>query len=114
MEEGETDIDAAMREAEEECGKVAGKRFADLNEKDGMHVWTTFFFRVDKPFKCKLSDEHSDWKWVKLESLKDYDLHPKLKENLERHLKAVRRSADKGVIKFGEWLKFKSDNCWSE
>jgi 8-oxo-dGTP diphosphatase len=110
VEEGETDIDAAIREAEEECGRVAGQRFDDLREKDGMHEWTTFFFRVDKPFRCKLSDEHSDWKWVKFGSLKNYDLHPKLKENLDRHLKAVRKSSGKGVIKFREWLDFRCDS----
>jgi len=110
VEEGETDIDAAIREAKEECGRVAGQRFDDLQEKDGMHEWTTFFFRVEKPFRCRLSDEHSDWKWVKFKSLNDYELHPKLKENLDRHMKAVRKSAGKGVIKFREWLEFRCDN----
>lgn len=107
VEEGETDIDAAIREAKEECGKVRGQRFADLTEKDGMHEWKTFFFRVDKPFKCKLSDEHKDYKWVGIRNIKKYELHPKLKENLDRHIKVLKRSSGKGVLKFSEWIEFR-------
>lgn len=107
VEEGETDIDAAMREAREECGEVAGQRFGDLSEKDGIHEWTTFFFRVQKPFDCRLSDEHTDWKWIKFGSLDGYKLHPKLKENIDRHLRVVRKSQDKGLLKFSEWVEFR-------
>jgi 8-oxo-dGTP diphosphatase len=113
VEEGETDIDAAMREAKEECGRVAGQRFGDLSEKDGMHEWTTFFFRVDEPFKCKLSDEHTDFKWVRLGNLGRYKLHPKLQDNLDRHVKVVKRSFRNGLLRFGEWIEFRRGSPWN-
>lgn len=107
IEEGESAIDAARREAKEECGKVKGQRFDDLVEKDGLHKWTTFFFRIEKPFKCKLSDEHTEYKWFKIGELKDQKLHPKMKENLDRHIGAVRRSFGKGLLKFAEWVSYR-------
>jgi 8-oxo-dGTP pyrophosphatase MutT (NUDIX family) len=103
VEEGETLIDAARREAKEECGHVEGSRFDDLNEKDGMHNWTTFFFKIKKPFECKLSDEHTDYKWVDINAMSDYNLHPKLKNNLDRHLNVLSRKN----LKFKEWLNYK-------
>jgi len=107
VEEGESAIDAAMREAREECGKVRGQRFNHIHEKDGMHEWTTFFFRVEKSFKCRLSDEHSDYKWVDLGKVSKMNLHPKFKENLDRHMKVVDGSKKKGVLKFKEWVEIR-------
>jgi 8-oxo-dGTP pyrophosphatase MutT (NUDIX family) len=109
LEEGESSIDGAIREAKEECGRIKGQRFDDLKETDGLHDWTTFFFKVEKPFKCKLSDEHTDYKWVELENIKKYNLHPKLRENLDRHLTVVKKSFKKGIIKlkFKEWIDLK-------
>jgi 8-oxo-dGTP pyrophosphatase MutT (NUDIX family) len=101
VENKETLIDAALREAKEECGLVRGQRFADLNEKDGMHDWTTFFFKIEKPFKCKLSDEHTDYKWIELNKINEYKLHPKLKENLDRHLNIVNKKQN---LNFKEWI----------
>jgi 8-oxo-dGTP diphosphatase len=103
VEEGETNIDAAVRESIEECGSSKGRRFDDLLEKDGQHEWTTFFFQIDKPFDCKLSNEHSDWKWFDLNKLNKINLHPKLKENLDRHLKVVNKKFKK--LNFKEWLQ---------
>lgn len=103
VEEDETLIDAARREAKEECGHVEGSRFADLQEKDGLHDWTTFFFKIKKPFDCVLSDEHTDYKWVDLDSISNYELHPKLKENLDRHLNVLSRN-----MGFKEWLNYTS------
>ena len=103
VEEGETLIDAARRESKEECGRVEGNRFEDLREIDGNHVWTSFFFKVKKPFKCKLSDEHSDWKWFDLDKLDKVNLHPKLKDNLDRHLKIVNKKFN--IINFKEWIQ---------
>lgn len=105
IEEGESPIDAARREAKEECGKVKGSRFEDSKERDGQHVWSTFFFRVNKPFKCKLSKEHSDWKWFKINDLEKINLHPKLKENLDRYIKIVKNHFSN--MNFKEWLNYK-------
>lgn len=104
VEEGESLIDAAIREAKEECGRISGQRFEDLQEKDGLHDWTTFFFKVDKPFECELSDEHTDYDWVDLDGLSGYKLHPKFKENMDRHLRVVKNSSKKGNFK--EWIIF--------
>lgn len=102
IEEGESSIDAAKRESIEECGKLRGNRFHDIEQIDGQHVWTTFFFKVDKLFKCKLSDEHSDWNWFNISELKDLNLHPKFKENLDRHINVVNKYFKKSNFK--EWL----------
>lgn len=107
VEEKETLIDAASREAKEECGHVEGSRFEDLKEEDGMHVWTTFFFKIKKPFDCKLSDEHTEYKWINLDELKNYKLHPALEKNLDRHLHVIKNSKRKGVFGFKEWILFK-------
>lgn len=102
VEQGESLIDAARRESKEECGKIKGQRFDDLNEKDGLHNWTTFFFKIDKPFKCKLSDEHTEYKWVRFKNISKYKLHPKLKENLDRHLNVIKNKLKN--LNFKEWM----------
>jgi 8-oxo-dGTP pyrophosphatase MutT (NUDIX family) len=102
VEDGESEIDAAVRECKEECGKVKGSRFESLKEIDNKHYWTTFFFKVDKPFSCKLSDEHTDWDWFNFDDLNNLKLHPKLKENLDRHIKIAKNKN----YSFKEWLKF--------
>jgi mutator protein MutT len=102
VEEGETFIDAAKREAQEECGHVEGSRFEDLRETDSQHTWTTFFFRIKSPFDCKLSDEHSDYDWFNVDDLDNINLHPKLKESLDRYKKIVDKHFNK--IKFKEWF----------
>lgn len=105
VEEGESFIDAARRESLEECGKMKGTRFEDSKEKDGQHVWTTFFFRINKPFKCKLSKEHSDWNWFDIDELSDINLHPKLSNNIDRYKKIVNNHFKK--MSFKEWLNYK-------
>lgn len=100
---GESAIANAIREAEEECGTVKGKRFDSLESQDGHHHWTTFFFKVDKPFECKISDEHKDWKWVRFDELDKYDLHPKLEDQIGRYLRLLSR---KSGLTFSEWIKY--------
>ena len=102
-EAGETAIGTAMRESKEECGVVKGKRFDNLDSLDGHYQWTTFFFKINKPFKCKLSDEHTDWKWVSIESMGEMNLHPKLRKNLSRYKKAVKKNFTKSLF-FKEWI----------
>lgn len=105
VEDGETFIDAARREAKEECGQLKGIRFEDSKEKDGQHIWNTFFFRINKPFKCKLSKEHSDWKWFDINNIGDVNLHPKLKENIHRYNNITKKYFEK--MNFKEWLNYK-------
>ena len=107
-EEGENTINTALRETKEECGveEVPGTRFASFDSKDGQHRFTTFLYKVDRPFACKLSKEHSSWRWVSFDDLKDNDLllHPRFKEALPNLLQLVRK---KGVVKFQEWSLLK-------
>jgi 8-oxo-dGTP pyrophosphatase MutT (NUDIX family) len=101
LEDGETNIDGALREVREECGgSFAGKRFDSLLDQDGRFTWTTFFYKVDKKFDCKLSDEHTDWAWIPFNELESYELHPKFKANLDRHLRVMERRPDT----FKEWF----------
>lgn len=100
VEKGESALDAAKRESREETGKFEGKNFGKVRELertlDGRrseisHNWTTFFYKVKKTFKCKLSKEHSDWRWFDLNGIKKVKLHPKLKKYLNKHIKVVEK-----------------------
>ena len=101
-EDGETAIGTARRESKEECGHNDGHRFNKSEESDRGHKWTTFFYKVAEPFECKLSDEHTDWKWIPLDEVESYNLHPKFKENYDRYLRIVEKGL--GSISFKEWL----------
>ena len=85
--EGESPIQTAIRESKEECGKVKGTRFGSIKTGD----WTSFFYKVNKPFKCKLSKEHTDWAWTPFEKMKDMKLHRRLKKSLSRHIRYATR-----------------------
>lgn len=81
----ETPLENAKREAMEEIGCVEGENIGSI-ERDGW--WTTFFFKTDK-FDCKLNDEHTDWKWVEFEDLKNYKLLPDLKRDLPDYFNMI-------------------------
>jgi 8-oxo-dGTP pyrophosphatase MutT (NUDIX family) len=100
--EGETILGTAMRESKEECGNVEGNRFDSLETVDGCHHWTTFFYQVNGPFDCKLSDEHTKWEWVSLDDLDAYDLHPKLSKEIGRYMKVIGRRFQ--GLSFRDWL----------
>lgn len=80
--EGESAHETAKRECMEECGKIKGQNIGSI--KNGN--WTAFFYKIDKPFDCKLSDEHIDWKWFSLDKIKDAELTKKFRLNLDKHL----------------------------
>ena len=76
MEEGETEIDTALREVEEEIGlKIKGLEGTVHTRriKDGVD-FTTYVHEVDEEFKPKLSDEHTDYIWMHPHDI----LHPEL------------------------------------
>lgn len=102
-EDGESAIDTARRESKEECGHSEGQRFDKSEESDNQFRWTTFFYQVRKPFDCKLSDEHTDWKWIPFENLGEYELHPKFAENIDRYIDIVDRKLG---TSFSEWLNY--------
>jgi len=101
--EGETDIGAAIREAKEETGlkSIPGYRFDSLSSPNGKKKFVTFLYRVGNQFDVNLSEEHSDWEWISLNSLDSKDLHPKFEENLPRYLRSIRRK----VRNFTEWAE---------
>lgn len=102
-EEGETAIDNARRETREETGvPVHGQRFGQFEQRDGLHKWTTFLYSVE-PFKCKLSDEHTDYKWYSIDSLDGVNLHPKVKKHLPTYIRRIRQRLGRRDHGFKEW-----------
>jgi len=98
--ENETAITNAIRETKEETGlkRIPGKRVDTL--VDMSDQFTTFFYKVEEQFEeISLSKEHSDWKWAEIDKMKSMELHPKLRENLPRYLKIIKRK----VRNFKEW-----------
>ena len=83
----ETPLATGRRESKEEIGKVQGKRFGVLGENNKFPV---YFFSVKMPFECKLSEEHSEWEWVRFEDLNKYNLHPILKRSIGKFVQYVR------------------------
>lgn len=120
IESGETPLAGAKRESKEEIGKYRGKIFGKIKEIERSyfkgkteisHDWTTFFSKIKKPFKCKLSEEHTDWKWVDLNKLKKIKLHPKFKKYLKRHINLVEKEFNINIkenfkLKFREWINY--------
>lgn len=101
--EGESEIMNATREAREETGldQIPGSRVDSVVNTNGHQKFTAFIYRVSKPFEVSLSDEHSAYEWVSFKKLDKTDLHPKLKENINRYVTAVERRYGR----FSEWMK---------
>jgi 8-oxo-dGTP pyrophosphatase MutT (NUDIX family) len=69
-EPGEAAIETARREAQEECGNSKGQRISVIETRN----WSTFIFKVAKQFDCKISKEHTDWKWIEFNDISSGDL----------------------------------------
>lgn len=68
--EEETPLQTAMRESKEEIGSVQGQNKKEIQIKIKGNVYYTYIFKVKEAFKnIKLSDEHVDFSWVKIENL---------------------------------------------
>lgn len=89
---GEKASEAAVREAREECGKIEGKLFYEIVLENKHVQWSVLFYKVPTTFACRLSDEHDDYKWVKFDDIKDYKLHHKLREYINKYQKAIREN----------------------
>jgi len=85
VEEGESHFAGAQREAREECGFFRGQKFDALTTKDTGHHWVVYFYKVKQPFQCRLSDEHSAYKWVDIDKIADERLHPKFREHWHKY-----------------------------
>ena len=64
-----------------------------------------FIYKVDKPFNAKLNDEHTDSKWVGLDEVEGYDLHPNFKKEWPKYLQAIK----KNNYSFKEWISLAHD-----
>ncbi len=103
---GEDEFATAKRETEEEIGRMPTqyRRIGRYEEKDGLHLWTTFIMRVPSPFgNIKLSREHTEWKWIPINTIQGYKLHNNLKDDIKRYIKAISLQIPKS---FKEWLSF--------
>jgi len=100
-EKGESMIACAIRETEEETGipNIPGNRIDAVESQDGTHRWTTYLYRIKEPFDVSLSEEHSEYKWVDLDKIKDLNLHPKFEAQLDRYFHVMRNRA----LTFREW-----------
>jgi 8-oxo-dGTP pyrophosphatase MutT (NUDIX family) len=78
----EPTLNAAIRETVEEVGHFSGKKVGGLSHKHKDLTWTTFFYTIKKPFTPKLSDEHSDYKWIDLKNLDKQNLLPAFKKHI--------------------------------
>lgn len=101
---GENSKQNAQRESREECGKVTGEEIDKFVFKD----FTIFVYKVNKPFTCRLSKEHKDWKWVKISNIKQY----KLREELNRQLPGILKTMHE--LNFKEWLEIQNEIFESE
>jgi 8-oxo-dGTP pyrophosphatase MutT (NUDIX family) len=96
IEEGESLNQTAERESREEIGTVKGKKIAEFTNNQ----FAMFIYKVDKPFEVKLNQEHTESKWVDLDSVEDYKLHPDFKEGWPDYLKAIKKNKNS----FSEWI----------
>ena len=101
--EGETPIQNASREVQEEIGiqKIPGVNLEKIQSEDKNFTYTTFLFKVNKKFKVTLNKEHSDYMWAKISDLNEINLHPSLKKNLKNILKKIKSKSKK----FLEWIE---------
>jgi 8-oxo-dGTP pyrophosphatase MutT (NUDIX family) len=68
--EEETPLETAIRETREEIGTIHGEKKKELKIKIRGSNYYTYIYKVKKPFyDIKLSDEHIDYSWIKLENL---------------------------------------------
>lgn len=90
VEEGETFLGGAQRETREETGTMPTcTRVASFDNQDGRFIFKSFLFKIDKPYVVKISDEHTDAKWVPLNEINNLKLHPKLREIMPSILRTI-------------------------
>ncbi|HUI01832.1 MAG TPA: NUDIX hydrolase [Nitrososphaerales archaeon] len=85
FEEGESAEQCMLREAREEAGQamkiVKGGPLIEYLDAYGRAVAVPFILRPD-PRRKVVPTEHSEFRWVALKSLKDYEIVPDLAEAL--------------------------------
>lgn len=66
--------------------KICIGKFPDLN--DGKN-YTTFICLINDLFDCKLSNEHTRYKWISFDESENYNLHHRLKNKLPFYRKFI-------------------------
>jgi 8-oxo-dGTP pyrophosphatase MutT (NUDIX family) len=89
--ETETPLETAKRETLEEIGVMHGKNEKELKLRIRGGNYYTYIFKVNEIFDdIKLSEEHIDFSWVKLENLEKIKLSKIFKYCLPEILKALK------------------------
>jgi len=96
IEAQEKALAAAKRESEEEVGSVKGKKVYEFKNP------SVYIFKVKSQFKASLSKEHSAYRWVSINDVDKYNLHPKFKNNWQEYCKKVRELTVPSS--FREWI----------
>ena len=96
VDDGETDLEAMIRELQEETGYAADPseltllgedEFLAHDDDDMPFIFTTFILKLARPIEIKLrKDEHTDFGWT---SVEDIDKIPNLITDLEQLLYLV-------------------------
>jgi 8-oxo-dGTP diphosphatase len=113
-EKGESPFRNAKRESKEEIGvSLKGTRIAKFRETGKNKVYTVFLYKVDKKFKCTLSDEHVDYKWIDIDDLSKFKISPKLKMNMKKYIKTIKKynllkETSIEWLAFSEWLAYRA------
>lgn len=98
IEEGEDYLEAAKRESKEEIGTLQGNKIAEFTADP----FVMYIFKVDKPFSVKLNNEHTEARWVSLDEVANYKLHPNFKKEWPKYLKSISKK------RFAEWLSLRN------
>jgi len=82
IEEGETPLDAAIRETKEETN-LDIDQVKELGKREQVMIYYTASYSGD----IEIDFEHTDWAWASSDQLTNYDVTPNLKDNIELALK---------------------------
>lgn len=104
-------FDTAKREVKEETGvrSIPGKKLEAVFEKTPKVEWTTFIYKIDKPFNVHVSSEHDSHKWTNISDLSSTRLYPSFKENFHRYSKVIRSEFGQS---FKEWLSLRESGSF--
>ncbi len=95
--EGDEDfLQTAERESKEEIGVFKGRKIVGF-ETD---PFVMYIYKVNKLFDVKLNNEHLEAKWIDLDKVDNYELHPNFKKEWPKYLRAIK----KNNRSFREWL----------
>ena len=88
LEDKESPVEGACREAREEIGDCAFDGIREMKKGRTEHGWdhTTFGVPVKDSFPVKLNKEHDDWKWSHVDK-PPYPIHPGVRHLIESALR---------------------------